>query len=231
MVNLLEAVIGWVAPPQCISCGVEGTALCAACSTAEIIPYGERCWSCGAASQLGRTCPSCRKSAPRYVWISTSYEDTAKKLINVYKFSGRRVAGSSLAQVMSQTLGDFLTQAELTKLNYLIIPIPTATSRQRQRGFDHGKLLAKFLSRQTGLKTIDALGRLGQTRQLGARRDVRLKQAEGKYYVRLPYLIKGRNILLVDDVVTTGATLRGATKTLRQAGARRVDALIFAKRL
>jgi len=230
-VSILEAVIGLVAPPECISCGVEGTAFCLACSSAEIITYGERCWSCGATSAGGRTCSSCRKDSPRYVWISTNYEGAAKKLINVYKFSGLRTAADNIAEIMNQTLHDFLTKAELAKLNYLIVPIPTATSRRRQRGFEHTKLLARVLSRKTGLATIDALGRLGQTRQLGAHRDVRLKQTEGKYYVRLPYLIKDRNILLVDDVVTTGATLRGATKTFRQAGAKRVDALIFAKRL
>lgn len=231
MVNLLEAVIGWVAPAQCIICGVEGTTFCPACAAAEIIAYGERCWSCGAANQGGRTCRKCRKSSPRFVWLSTNYEGAAKKLINVYKFSGQRAAAKSLATLTSQTLYDFVSEDELAKLNYLIVPIPTASSRRRQRGFDHVELLAKQIVRRTGLERIDALGRLGQSRQLGARRHIRLKQAEGKYYVRLPYLIKDRNILLVDDVVTTGATLRAATKALRQAGAKRIDALIFAKRL
>lgn len=231
MINLLEAAIGWVAPPQCISCGIEGTALCPGCSAAEIIAYGERCWACGAVSEGGRTCPKCRNSSPRFVWISTNYEDAAKKLIHVYKFSGLRAGAKSLANVMSQTLYDFLTEAEIAKLDYWIVSIPTASSRRRNRGFGHAELLAREISHMTGLKSINALGRLGQKRQVGARRDIRLKQAKGKYYVRFAYLIKDRNILLIDDVVTTGATLRAATKALRQAGAKRIDALIFAKRL
>lgn len=229
--SLLEAVIGLVAPAQCISCGDEGVVLCPACSAAEIIAYGERCWSCGTVSQGGRTCPRCRKSSPRFVWLSTNYEGAAKKLINVYKFSGQRAAAASLAAIMAETLADFLSEAELSKLNYLIVSIPTATSRRRHRGFGHAELLTKQIGRRTNLEPISALGRLGQSRQVGARRDIRLKQAEGKYYVCLPYLIKDRNILLIDDVVTTGATLRAATKTLRQAGAKRIDALVFAKRL
>lgn len=205
--------------------------LCEACRTSEIVAYGEHCWSCGAASAGGRTCLACRKSSPRFMWISTTYEGAAKKLINAYKFSGQRAAAEDIAAAMAATLGDFLTEDELIKLNYLIVSIPTATSRVRRRSFDHGQLLAEGLSHRLGYKFLNALGRLGQSRQVGARRGVRLKQAQGKYFVRLPYLIKDRNVLLIDDVVTTGATLRAATKVLRQAGAKRIDALVFAKRL
>lgn len=132
---------------------------------------------------------------------------------------------------MAGTLLDFNDARNIAKLDYLVIPIPTATSRIRQRGFGHGELLARVLSHKIALQNAMALGRLGQTRQLGSRRSDRLKQPKGNYFVRQPKTIKGRNILLVDDVVTTGATIREATKVLRKAGAQRIDALIFAKRL
>ncbi len=239
--SVLDLVIGLVAPPECVSCGLEGRALCMACSASEIVVYGEHCWSCGAASPGGRTCLACRRpGSPHCVWVTTYYEGVAKKLLSVYKFAGLRAAAESLAELMAQTLEDFNDPADLAKLNYLIVPVPTATKRRRQRGFDHIELLAKHLAGITGLKTGDALGRLGQSRQVGAERSLRLKQAEDNYYVRLPHLVSGRNILLVDDVVTTGATLQAASKVLRQAGAtnqtvhggaKHVDALIFAKRL
>ena len=230
--NVLEAVIGWVAPPQCINCGREGSALCFGCSTSEIVPYGEQCWGCNALSPGGRTCTKCRAGgSPRFVWITTNYSGAAKKLVKIYKFGHQRAAANVLSGLMLGTLLDFNDKSKIAKLNYLVVPIPTATARARQRGFGHGELLARVLSHKIALQSATALGRLGQTRQLGSKRSDRLKQPEGNYFVRQPRIITGRNILLVDDVVTTGATIREVTKVLRAAGARRVDALIFAKRL
>jgi len=230
--SILETAIGWVAPPQCVACGREGSALCLACSTSEIVPYGQHCWLCNRVSAGGRTCPKCRAGgSPRFVWITTNYDAVAQDLVKIYKFGHQRVAANSLSQLMVGTLFDFNDSATIAKLNYLIVPVPTATSRIRQRGFDHSALLARTIAQQLDAECVNSLARLGQTRQLGAKRPDRLKQPEGNYFVRLPRSVKDRNILLIDDVVTTGATLKEVTKILRKAGAKRVDALVFAKRL
>lgn len=230
--SLMEAVIGWVAPPQCVACGREGSALCVACATSEIVPYGQQCWLCNRSSVNGRTCPKCRAGgSPRFVWITTNYGGAAQDLVKIYKFGHQRVASRVLSHLMVGTLYDFNNQTELDKLNYLVVPVPTATSRVRQRSFDHSALLARAVARQLGTEFANGLGRFGQSRQLGAKRPDRLKQPEGKYFLRQPQVIRGRNILLIDDVVTTGATIKAVTKVLRQAGTKRVDALIFAKKL
>jgi predicted amidophosphoribosyltransferase len=75
------------------------------------------------------------------------------------------------------------------------------------------------------------VARSGQSQQRGAKRSDRLVQARESYRVKLPEIVSGRDILLVDDVLTTGATICEVARTLRKAGARNVDALIFAKRL
>ena len=229
--SIFEAAIGWVAPPQCISCGVEGSTLCLACSTSEIIAFGQHCWLCNAASPLSRTCVSCRLNSPRHVWISTNYSGAASQLIKAYKFGHLRVASDDLSKFMVDTLLDFIGSDELKRLNYLVVPIPTATSRLRHRGFGHSELLADKIAKRIALKASNCLGRLGQSRQLGSKRADRLKLPEDKYFVRRPDVAFGRNILLIDDVVTTGATVKEATKWLRPAGARRIDSLIFAKKL
>lgn len=122
-------------------------------------------------------------------------------------------------------------QKQLAKLDYLVVPVPTATERVRQRGFDHARLLAKKVAEQLNLELAMPLRRYGQANQIGARRAQRLRQQEGVYQINDARKVAGRNVLIIDDVVTTGATLRAVTKVLRRAGAKHVDALVFAKSL
>lgn len=229
--SVLDSVIGWIAPPSCLICGTEGQALCSTCSSSEIIPYGERCFDCGAFSPAARTCEKCRASSPRHVWVCTNYEAAARELIKVYKFGHQRVAADSLADLMIETLLSFNDIPGLDNRNYLIVPVPTASSRIRQRSFDHSAHLARQIALGLNISYANALVRLGQARQVGAERSIRLSQPADNYLIRYSHLVNGQNILLIDDVVTTGATLRAATKSLRAAGAARVDALVFAKRL
>lgn len=226
--SLLEAAIGLLSPPECVGCGLEGSALCDHCQSSNILPFGLRCWRCNSLSNQSRTCPSCRKvGSPSHVWITTTYEGLARDLVRKYKFGHLRAGALPLAEMMGQTcLG-----ANLNINNHLVVAVPTATSRVRTRGFDHSLLLAKQISRRLGLKSAAALGRLGQDSQIGTGRDQRLKQSAGQYFVRSPWQVRGQSILLIDDVITTGGTMLSAAYELRQAGAIRVDALIFAKRL
>ncbi len=224
--SLLEAVISTLSPAECLICSSEGASLCKTCAARHVAPFGERCWRCQALNPNGRTCIHCRSfSGPRHVWIVTNYETAAAELVRAFKFGQLRVAGESLARLMIETLNGFSYPDD-----YLIVPVPTATSRARRRGFDQGQLLARQIARRLNRPSLPALARLGQSRQVGATRAERLTQSAGAYRLRLPRDVAGRSILLVDDVLTTGATLREATRTLRAGGARRVDALLFAKR-
>jgi ComF family protein len=230
--GVLESIIGWIAPPICLLCGSEGTSLCLSCAANNIIPYGERCFNCSALSPLGRTCQKCRHlNAPRSVWVATDYQGASKTLIQAYKFNHQREAVRPVASLMVETFLNFNSDQGIRETKYLIVPVPTATSRVRERGFDHSALLARHIARKLGLRYSHAMKRLGQSRQVGKTRAERLRQVEDKYVTKNAQEIRGRNILLIDDVVTTGATLTAAAQALRKAGARRVDALVFAKRL
>jgi ComF family protein len=110
----------------------------------------------------------------------------------------------------------------------LLVVAPTATSRVRARGYDQSVLLTKHLSRLTKLPHASLLVRMGQQRQLGQSKTQRRTQLAGSFRVRNPLLCKDRHCLLIDDVVTTGSTIEAAAQALMDAGARRVDAFIFA---
>lgn len=230
--SIIESAIGWLAPPLCVSCGEEGSVLCEACISSEIIPFGTRCWRCGSLSERSRTCTSCRSGTPpRCVWVSTDYIGAAKDLLVAYKFGHLRAGASAIASLMAQTFKSFNSDQMMHKKRYLVVPVPTATSRVRERGFGHSELLAKHIARELHLELCSALRRSGQQRQVGARRVDRILQIKDSYYVRSGDKVRGRNVLLIDDVLTTGATLQATTKALRQAGALHVDALLFAKKL
>lgn len=224
---LTEKLIGFLAPPVCVSCRAEGKALCATCSSL-IKPYGERCFRCASLSPGFKTCQSCRKvGSPGRVIITTVHEGLARELMRFYKYHQQRAAAQSIAGLIAETF----QSTQNPSRNYLIAPVPTAAKRVRQRGFDNGVLLARTLAHILNLPCASLLARIGQTRQVGSARRDRLVQMEDAFRVLKPSLVNNREILLVDDVVTTGATLTAASKMLRQAGAHRVDALVFAKRL
>jgi ComF family protein len=111
----------------------------------------------------------------------------------------------------------------------LLVPVPTATDHVRQRSYDQAKLLARALSRLSGLRYADCLRRLGQTHQVGASRRQRLIQLRTLFYIKKPRQVRGAKILLIDDVVTTGATLEAAADVLTMAGAKEVGAITFAQ--
>lgn len=230
--SVLDQAIGLLAPADCVGCGREGAALCRACTLAEIVPYGERCFGCGKLSRRCQSCSACRShNSPNFVWVSTDYETIAKDLVQRLKFGHQRVAAQAIARVMVATFLDFNPDWLVQKKSYLIVSLPTATSRLRQRGFDHTALIASGISGLVRVENRNLLRRLGQSRQVGAKRYLRTRQLKDMFYPSKPEALKGRNILLIDDVVTTGATLQEAAKTLRRAGARSVDALVFAKKL
>ena len=225
--SLLENLVGIISPPVCINCGIEGAVICHACTSVIIKPFGSRCYLCNRLSSSSKTCTKCmRFGGPSHMWISTTYKDAPERLIELYKFGCHRPAGQALAKLMAQNLAE-----QTLPVDCLVVPVPTATSRIRERSFDHAALLARQIARHAKLEYSPALGRLGQSRQVGASRSQRLSQTLKSYRIVQPNRIVGRNILLVDDVATTGATIQSVTKILRTSGARSINALVFAKRL
>lgn len=164
----------------------------------------------------------CRsKMVAQNVWRPFVYNDTAKEIVSAYKFQSQRSVVSFIAYEMLKILPN---------LDFVVTSIPTASQRVRQRGFDHATRLGKKVATVRRIPYQKTLLRLDSSRQLGATRSTRIKQAESLFTATNHDSIKGQRILIVDDVMTTGATIAAASKVLKRAGAKNVHALVFARK-
>jgi predicted amidophosphoribosyltransferase len=190
------------------------------------------CWSCGAHAHGGRPlCRTCRRSltflsrdpvalAGVWAWAPVAYEGPARDLVRALKFRGAlSLAGEMAALVVASAPPGLLRGA--------LVPVPLHPVRLRRRGFNQAAVLAEAIRRRTGLAISDCLCRRGPgPPQVGRGRSARLSGPAGSIEprARAPDVA-----LLVDDVVTTGATLAAGAAALREAGAKEVAALAFAR--
>lgn len=215
-----ERLIRLVAPHQCLGCGREGVVCCDGCQEENFTPMPSRCFRCRHLTAEYAACRSCR-SPLRHVWVTTEYDGLARQLLHSYKFQRARAAAATLGQSIAEALPYLPADTTVTY-------VPTATKRMRMRGYDHAELVAQSVASLKNLPFQRLVARQTQSRQVGANRSVRLKQLEGAF--RLVDEVPER-VLIVDDVVTTGATLEAMAVLLRRAGARDVSAAVFAQKL
>jgi len=218
---MFDRLLAVVAPHQCIGCRVNGPLWCVSCrAAAAVLPA--RCYRCQRLSAAGRTCGGCRRSS----WVfsataATTYDGQAKRLIWKLKFDGARAAADVAAALM----------AERCKLpaEAILVPIPTATGRVRRRSYDQAVLLARRLAVRTALPCVSLLRRSGQAQQHTATRGQRLAQLQDAFSACHPLRVRGAHVVLIDDILTTGATVEAAALALKKAGARRVTVAVFAQ--
>ncbi len=221
-------------PPHCLVCHVPlaEDVVCTACRDA--IPRNAHffCAACGARipfheNELPRKI--CHRNAPYILGAAGSYGDTSLKLlIHSLKFRGIRRAAEPLAEIVARYIAD--TGADLH--GFILIPLPLHRRRRNRRGFNQAEEMARHLARRLRLEMRnDVLARARhvkpQTETAGAA-ERRLNIA-GCFSVTKPEAVLHRDIIILDDVATSGATLQEAAGTLKAAGARRIIGLVAAK--
>ncbi len=222
--SLIEHIISLYAPHLCVSCGREADALLCSGCTAELPVVAARCYKCKAVSRGSKTCQTCHSNTPlSHVYAATYYDnESVRKLLYLAKY-GRAIAG---AQSMADCIVPILQGVPDCAV---LAPVPTASSRVRQRGYDQSVLLAREIGARTGRPVAQFLARLGQAHQVGAGRAERINHLQGAFRPLHTRSIRGAHVVLVDDVLTTGATLETAARALKAAGAAQVDAVVFAQ--
>jgi ComF family protein len=149
-----------------------------------------------------------------------AYEGVLRELIHLYKYGRVR----TLARPLSGWLAQALPRDEAFDA---AVPVPLYWRRRLQRGFNQAELLARGLSRRTGIPVVTALGRVRPTpTQAGLSTSARRQNVAKAFRARD---VQGKRILLIDDVMTTGATAASCALALKQAGARRVALLTVAR--
>lgn len=212
--GLLNTILDIVFPVNCLFCHAGGSAICSSCLAQ--FPRAER---------------------PTEEWIYTVFDyrdEKVKKVVWELKYSGRRSLAKYLGEIIAEHIAQELSELEGLEnfSNPILIPIPLSRKRYKERGYNQAELLARAISKSNlQLKSLNNV--LIKTRETEHQarikdREARLKNLVGTFGVKNAEKIKGRNLILVDDVTTTGATLSEARKILRNSGANKVIAFTLA---
>ena len=205
-------MLAWIAPAFCIACGAyagRAAPLCRACR-ALMHPL------------VARVTTAFRLGPSSSAWATFPYEGPAGALVRELKFRGRvRLADLMAAQMAAHAPPDLIRG--------VVVPVPAHPLHSRRRGVDHARVLAAALARRTGLPLVDCLVRAGDPQpQVGRSRRARMAGPLGSIAVR-PGADAPRVALLVDDVVTTGATAAACVTALKAAGTEQISALAYAR--
>lgn len=239
----MRRLFGWLLdllyPRDCFFCGRpagEEGHICAECLGRISFHRNPSCTLCGAESALPEgpdfICSDCLRHRPAFerAFIAARYDGAIRDLIQTFKY--RR--GLWLLDDLTR----FLVATYLARLSPLglrfdaVVPVPMQAAKLRTRGYNQAELLARGVARQLGIPLKTHLLRrvktdvLSQTR---LRREGRLRNAAAAYRTAHPRHLQGKTILLVDDVMTTGATCEACARLLRQAGAAKVYVLALAR--
>lgn len=189
------------------------------------------CSDCGAPflnsaplDEKGR-CALCRQGLTGFdaAYSYGEYDGSLRKLIHEFKYGGVKPLDAKLGKLLN---GALPREQQFD----VIVPMPLHWRKLLQRGFNQAELLAKFVSRRSGIRLVNALRRRKKTDpQAGLTRSQRRSNVAGAFEVRRTDAVEGRHVLLIDDVLTTGATASACASVLKRAGARRVTLLTLAR--
>ena len=226
-------------PPQCLACGEivgEPGALCGPCWAELNFVAAPLCRTCGRPFEVATgedaeesVCGGCIARPPAFATARAAliYDDASRRLILGFKRADRTHAAPAFARWMARAGANLLAEADI------VVPVPLHWSRLLARRYNQSALLANALAKLADKQALpDLLRRRRRTStQGGLRRSARFRNVAGAFEItpRHRKRVADRSVLLVDDVLTTGATVEACAKALLRAGASQVSVLTLAR--
>ena len=227
------AVLRAALPQRCALCaGEAGDALvCPACAAA--LPcLSSACPVCALPCAGGATCGACLRRPPPYAATVAAlvYAFPVDRLLQQLKYAGRLALADWAAEALIARVREALPSRPAGDRPDRVVALPLAAARQRERGFNQAREIARRVAHAAGLPLADVLARVAAgPPQAALPWRGRARNVRGAFAVAGD--VRGARIALVDDVMTTGATLAEAARTLRRAGAARVECWVVARTL
>jgi len=234
----LRDIADVIFPPRCLGCSeillkLSGQAFCPACKEQIRFLTGSLCPICGIAffdsPAPDHLCGNCLESKPYFSLARAvaSYETLILDLIHQFKYGRNITVGSALASFMAEFCFPDFDFAEYS----LILPVPLHIRRLRERSFNQALILAQAIEKKYQIPVNFSLlkRRKFTLTQTGLDKKEREKNMKGAFAVTENAKIEGKNIILIDDVYTTGATINQCAKPLIKAGAGKVAVLTLAR--
>ncbi len=220
---MLQKLIGFIAPHDCLVCAKPEEVVCTDCALSVLVRKVPSCFYCNRLTADGRACQVCmRKTSLRGAHVLWRYDGYAKSMIYRLKYANDRAMAAFMAAQLTDTF-------DLSRYD-LIVAVPSDGKALRRRGYNQAELLARVVAKQTNLPYRTTLLRVQHTPQTHLRRSQRLEAVKGNFVCHRPQDVEGRRLLVVDDVMTTGATMNECARTLKAAGAKQVWGLVVAKK-
>ncbi len=211
-ITTFARILEIIYPCYCQSCGKRGEAFCECCFN-----YNSRKNPCFCSTEV---------EGFERIFVCGLREGIIKEMIAEYKFYSRRYLAEVFAKMICECLERFDSES-----HFLIVPLPTIRKHIRERGFDHILEICKIVDEMRSEEIIQLLERRNNTVQVGKNSEERMKQAEEAYVITKQKIEVSMDakILLVDDVWTTGASMKAARKVLSDYGFKNIYGIVIAK--
>mgnify|MGYP000341350924 CR=1 FL=1 len=193
-----------------------------------IYPAEEKCIICKSDGFIG-LCPCCKKSINRAIFENNNlsygfYGGILKKLILEFKYESNYTAGYLLSNFLLEIIEENNIKADV------ICYVPMTKKAEKKRGFNQCKVIAKNISNATGIPVRKCIKKIRNTKeQKTLNKEERIENLSGAFKVNNVDNIKNRNVILIDDVITTGATISECQNILKKSGAKKIIVLTIAK--
>lgn len=219
--------LDWFYPPECGGCGKPYTAWCQDCQTGTRLISDPVCERCGASLRSPGICSACIKSPPPYTAIRSwaVYKGSIRKAIHKLKYQGDVSLGQALVIPMIDLLHKLEWQIDL------VVPVPGSLARKKVRGYNQASLLALpiALSYRAQYRPAALTKIRDVPSQVGLSLDARYNNVQAVFQARDKALVAGKSILVIDDIVTSGATMKACAQALLDQDAGQVYGLTLAR--